>query len=286
MMLNLIAATIVVFAAALPAVSLATAEAAEVLLKSRHSGKFVGISDGRLAANTVDPARALRLEIIRLRGNKVAFKSVRDNKYIRAGIGSGTFLAPGSPSIRGWESFRKMKLGNGAIALKSVQNGKLVRAGVGRNAFLAAVSTGKPGAWERFSVLPAGAANGTGLSASGALNIAGNWRLISVATPQTGVLTRLPSELSHASQISIAAAGHVSATVGCNSVTGDIRQNGRRVETSRAVMTRKACPNQAAMRAERSFASSFGDATGIIRIGRTITLYNAARRPVMVLRRR
>ena len=285
-MLKLIAATVIAFSAAFAIASPGSAAAAEIYLKSKHSGKYVGVTGGRLAANTVDPARALRLDMVRLRGNKVAFRSVRDNKFVRAGIGQGTFLASGSPHMRGWETFQLMQLGNGTVALKSVQNGKLVRAGVGEKSFLAAVSSGKPRAWELFTLAPASSGGSAASGSGSAQHIAGTWRLISVATTQTGVLTRLSPELSRASRISIAAAGRVTATVGCNSVTGSISQNGGHVETSRAIMTRKACPNRSVMSAERSFASSFSDASSITKSGRSITLYNAARRPVMVLRRR
>lgn len=284
-MLKPIAATVIALSAAIAIMLPGAADATEIYLKSKHSGKYVGLSGGRLAANTVDPARALRLDIVRLRENKVAFRSVRDNKYIRAGIGQGTFLASGSPHIRGWETFQLMRLGNGTVALKSVQNGKLVRAGVGNNSFLAAVSSGKPRAWELFALTPASSGGSASAGGGSAHHIAGDWRLISVATSQTGVLTRLSPELSRASRISIAPSGRVTATVGCNSVTGSISQNGGHVETSRAIMTRKACPNRSVMSAERSFASSFGDAGSITKSGRSITLYNTARRPVMVLRR-
>lgn len=285
-MLKLIAAALLACSAVIANLSTGSAEAAEVYLKSKHSGKYVGISGGRLAANIANPARALRFDMVRLRGNKVAFKTVGDGKYVRAGVGQGAFLASGSPHIRGWETFQLMRLGNGTVALKSNQNGKLVRAGVGNNSFLAAVSSGKPRAWELFVLAPAGSGGATSSGGGDARHIAGNWRLISVASSQTGVLTRLSPELSRASRVSIAPAGHVAATVGCNSVTGSISQNGGHVETSQAVMTRKACPDRSVMSAERSFASSFSDASSITKSGRSITLYNAARRPVMVLRQR
>ena len=79
----------------------------------------------------------------------VTLQSVFNNKYVRAGVGSGTLLAAVSPHRRGWEKFEKIDLGGGIIALKSVQNGKMVRAGIGSKTLLGAVSPHTRG-WEKF----------------------------------------------------------------------------------------------------------------------------------------
>lgn len=85
----------------------------------------------------------------------ITLQSVDNNKYVRAGVGSGTLLAAVSPHRRGWEKFEKIELGGDIIALKSVQNGKIVRAGVGKKTLLAAVSSHTKG-WEKFQKISFG----------------------------------------------------------------------------------------------------------------------------------
>lgn len=82
----------------------------------------------------------------------IAFKSVQNNKYVRAGIGKGTKLATSRGGVGGWQTFRLIELGNNKVALLSMQNGKYVRAGVGKGSELAAVST-RIGGWEKFEYI-------------------------------------------------------------------------------------------------------------------------------------
>lgn len=72
--------------------------------------------------------------------------------YVRAGVTQNTLLAVGSPHVRGWETFKLIRLDDGKVALQSKQNGLYVRAGVGQQSLLAAVSSHIRG-WETFRLM-------------------------------------------------------------------------------------------------------------------------------------
>ncbi len=70
---------------------------------------------------------ALHLEMIRLNGNRVAFRDPQSGMFLRAGVGQATQLSVVSPHIRGWETFELIPTARGH-ALRSVQNGLYVGA--------------------------------------------------------------------------------------------------------------------------------------------------------------
>jgi len=117
-MRGMVAAAALVLAAATGAAS-----AAEVFIQSELTHGFARIQSGVLHANG-HADNAIRLELVRLEGNRVAFRAP-DGTYLRAGVGQQTLLATGSPHIRGWETFEMVAFG-GAHGLRSVQNGKFV----------------------------------------------------------------------------------------------------------------------------------------------------------------
>ena len=189
-MKRLLGLALATFAAALAFAAPSNAE--EIYLQSTHSGRYVGESGGLLAANARAASGAVRLEIVRLQANRVAFRIAGGNSYVRAGVGQQTYLQAGSPHIRGWEMFRMSRLPGGSVAIRSEQNGKLVRAGVGHGSLLAAVSDGRPQAWERFRIVPASAvAQPQGGPFAVSTAITGVWRVRHVAAHQTGYLTEL-----------------------------------------------------------------------------------------------
>jgi hypothetical protein len=78
---------------------------------------------GLIGAAVPDRERAEAFEMIRLGGNRVAFRSLRNGSYLRAGVGQGTHLMSASPHVRGWETFEFVGQ-QGGVALRSVQNGR------------------------------------------------------------------------------------------------------------------------------------------------------------------
>ena len=261
-------------AATVLVVTSVSALAEQVYLRSSHSGLYVSSLNGQLAANSRDPARALRLETVRLSGNQMAFRDLRSGRFVRAGVGQGTFLAATSPYIRGWETFEVFSQGGGRVALRSAQNGKYVRAGVGRNSLLAAVSTGRPNSWETFQIVPAAVArptpqgqqnNGSGIAA-----LVGNYRITHVAV-DNGHLVQLGQEIARNARLSIDGTGVVRASVGCNNMEAQISVSNSRVQLQSGVLqTKMRCRTQALQIAERGVARALRNSRTVVRSGRTI----------------
>ena len=208
----------------------ATASAETVLLQSVQNGRYVAAGrDGYLAANTDQGARAQGLELVRLEGNRVAFRDPASGRFLRAGVTGSTLLAVGAPHIRGWETFEMRRLGGGQIALRSVQNGRYVRAGVGRGALLAAVSERVAG-WETFRLVPFDARAEAPRPPheerprDERVDLAGSYRVIAVANPGGRGVERLERSLSRGTQVTIQRGGAFSGTVGCNQFNGEMRQ--------------------------------------------------------------
>lgn len=277
--LGLVTAT---FAVALAFTS--PSEAEEIYLQSAHSGRFVGESGGLLAANSQSASSAVRLEIVRLQADRVAFRMAGQNSYVRAGVGRQTYLQGGSPHIRGWEMFRMARLPGGSVALRSEQNGKLVRAGVGRGSLLAAVSDGAPQAWEQFRIVPASAVaqpqNGPWAVSTA---ITGVWRVRNVAAHQTGYLTELSGGLAAASRVEIRGDGDFRATFGCNTMRSRISQSGSTWNGGNVMSTKMGCPNLSITSAERSLAKATQDATRVGLDGDRLTLRDRSGNRVLVL---
>ena len=281
-MKRLLGLAIATFAAALAFAAPSNAE--EIYLQSTHSGRFVGESGGLLAANARNVSGAVKLEIVRLQANRVAFRLAGGNSYVRAGVGQQTYLKTGSPHIRGWEMFRISRLPGGSVALRSEQNGKLVRAGVGHGSFLAAISNGKPQAWEQFRIVPAAAiAQPQGGPHAVSLAITGVWRVRHVAARQTGYLTKLSGSLAAASRVEIRGDGNFRATFGCNTISSRIAQSGSSWNGGSVMSTKMGCPNLSVTAAERSLAKATGDAVRVGLDGDQLTLRDSAGNRVLVL---
>lgn len=281
-MKRLLGLAMATFAAALAFAAPSIAE--EIYLQSAHSGRFVGESGGLLAANSNSASGAVRLEIVRLQANRVAFRLAGGNSYVRAGVGQQTYLQAGSPHIRGWEMFRMSRLPGGSVAIRSEQNGKLVRAGVGQGSLLAAVSDGTPQAWEQFRIVPAASVvqpQGGPFAVSTA--ITGVWRVRHLAAHQTGYLTELSGSLAAASRVEIRGDGDFRATFGCNTMRSHIAQSGPTWNGGSVMSTKMACPNLSVTSAERSLAKATEDAVRVGLDGDQLTLRDSAGNRVLVL---
>lgn len=213
------------------------ARAAEVLLQSAMTGQFVRVQGGTLAASG-HADNAVRLELVRLQGSKVAFRS-RDGSYVRAGVGQQTLLAAGSPHVRGWETF-EMVPGNRGVSLRSVQNGKFVTVD-GRTGRLSATGRTR-GASTEFNMPGAprdNAAQGGGNRPQ--VRWDGNWTQIWIASPN-GNLHRPPS--SARAQFSIGRDMSVSTTMGCNRLNTRLTVDGQRARYAGVVQTKRLCGNE------------------------------------------
>lgn len=273
----------------------ASARADEIVLQSSQSGLYVTSVKGTLAAWTRDPSRALRLDTVRLDGNRMAFREMRSGKYLRAGVGPNTLLAVASPHIRSWETFEITSMGGGRVALRSAQNGKFVRAGIGRTSHLAAVSSGRPAGWEsfRFVSAPRGQGNaGSGNAAAGNQGglstraLAGQYRVTHVAA-DNGFLVRVGPELARQSRLTLDGAGNVSASFGCNSLSIRIAvQNGRVTARDRGMMTMMRCREQGQHAAETGVLRALQTSRIVSRYGREIAFRSASGTDVLRMRRR
>jgi len=281
-MKRLLGLAMATFAAALAFAAPSNAE--DIYLQSTHSGHFVGESGGLLAANARNASGAVRLEIVRLQANRVAFRLAGGNSYVGAGVGQQTYLQAGSPHIRGWEMFRMSRLPGGSVAIRSEQNGKLVRAGVGQGSLLAAVSDGNPQAWEKFRIVPASAiAQPQGGPYAVSTAITGVWRVRHVAAHQTGYLTQLSGSLAAASRVEIRGDGDFRATFGCNTMRSRIAQSGATWNGGSVMTTKMACPNLSVTSAERSLAKATEDAVRVGLDGDQLTLRDSSGNRVLVL---
>ncbi|WP_422373216.1 META domain-containing protein [Hoeflea sp.] len=268
--------------------SQAVAKAEEVVLQSAHSGKYVTVVDGRLAATAPNARRASMFDTVRLEGNRMAFRDLRTGTYLRAGVGKGAFLAPGSPHIRGWETFEVERLRGGAVALRSAQNGRYVRAGVGSGSRLAAVSPHARG-WETFRIVSIqDLINGnTGNAGSDGVNlgdIAGTYRITHVAA-ENGFLVQLGRDLTRQSSLSLSRGGDVQASVGCNGMSVRIRVRNGQVRADGGVIgTKMFCHGQGVMEAERGVSRALSESRSVLREGRTLIFKAANGAELMRLR--
>lgn len=251
----------------------AVAKAEEIILQSVQSGMYVTVVNGTLAAATGRADRASRFDTVRLEGNRIAFRDMRNGSFVRAGIGQGTFLASGSPHIRGWETFEVIPMGRGQqVALRSMQNNKYVRAGVGQRSHLAAVSQTAAG-WEIFRIVDVRNAqqNVNQNSGPGLNDISGNYRITHVAA-QNGFLVQLGRPLAVQSRLSIDRRGNVSATVGCNNISIRISVRDGRVRAEGPGMSSKIrCAGQGQTATEEGITRALKTSRLVVSQGRTVT---------------
>lgn len=224
--LSLAAVLVAALFSALPAV------AETVAFQSRQNGEYIAIdSSGVFAARSTAPQAQL-FEMIRLEGDRVAFRDPASGRFLRAGVTASTHLAFGERHIRGWETF-EMRHDGPDITLRSVQNGKFVRAGVGAETRLAAVSD-QARSWETFRLVPAaqlgsvstGPAPERGARATRAavptdLPFAGRWRLRELFDAN-GASVSLENAYGRDARITISRSGEISGTAGCNTFSGQI----------------------------------------------------------------
>lgn len=289
--------SLIVLAACL--VAMASARAEEIFLQSEHSGLFVTVVNGTLAANARSVDTAIRLDRIAMEGGRVAFRDPRTGTFVRAGVGPDSFLATGSPHIRGWETFEITPMGRGKVALRSMQNDRFVRAGVGRRSHLAAASV-DPGSWETFRMINAGTVGqnqagnqggnqGSGRpSAQGAglADIFGNYFITHVAA-DNGFLVQLGRQLASQARLSVDDGGTVRASVGCNSMTVRISVREGRVQARGPGMsTRMMCNQQGVMAAERQVMQALETARRVVRDRRTVTFMAANGTELLKLQKR
>lgn len=261
----------------------AGAQAMEYNLWSVQSGKYVNLFNGTLAANTNDPDLALRIKKIDLGGGRWALFDVGANKYIRAGVGPNTLLAPLSPHVRGWETFEIRNEGRDRHSIKSVQNGKYVRAGVGASSLLAAVSQ-SPAGWEHFRFIPAPDLNSP-LQSGSYRSIDGSYSVTHVAA-ENGFLVRLGPELARAAWMQIDREGRISATAGCNRISANLRQNDNWITTpdNQVIITRVGCADRSIHNTELGIYSAIRDVQEFTRTGDNY-LFKGNGKDLMIIRR-
>jgi hypothetical protein len=266
----------------------AVAKAEQIVLQSVHSGKYVTLVNGRLAATAPNARRASMFDTVRLEGNRMAFRDLRTGTYLRAGVGKGAFLAPGSPHIRGWETFEVQRLRGGAVALRSAQNGRYVRAGVGAGSRLAAVSPHARG-WETFRLVSIqdlinGGNENAGRGGPDLGDIAGTYRITHVAV-KNGFLVRLGRDLAQQSSLSLSDRGNVRVSVGCNTMSAKVRVRNGQFRTEGGLMgTKMYCPGQGVMAAEHGVSQALTKSRTVVRDGRTLIFKAADGAELMRLR--
>ena len=96
-----------------------------VAFQSRLNQNYVGVDPSGLLAASARGPQALVLDMVRLDGNRVAFRDPQSGLFLRAGVGSQTHLMVASPHIRGWETFEMVQDGPDVV-LRAVQNGLFV----------------------------------------------------------------------------------------------------------------------------------------------------------------
>ena len=253
----------------------ATASIADIIhIKSVQSGKFVTVEGGLMQATAERPGNSDRFELVRLQGNRIAFKHVSSGTYVRAGIGQDTLLGTGSPHIRGWEIFELHMRGGQTFNLKSVQNGKWVRAGLTQRSKLAAVTVQSPSSWEKFEFVKPQAANAaatpTHIPQLSELN--GTWSVHSVVI--RGNYTKIDrNQLGH-NELTFSN-GSLSFYVGCNTNNTSYSLANGRINFSAVIGTKRGCHGHAGD-VEFATTQAIANTTQIRARGRYLYLYDRA----------
>ncbi|MCB1405792.1 MAG: META domain-containing protein [Rhodobacteraceae bacterium] len=241
------------------------AAAEPVAFQSRINGQYVGTTDtGLLAANARGP-EALVLDMVRLEGNRVAFRDPASGMFLRAGVGPQTLLAVASPHIRGWETFELIQTG-ADITLRSVQNGLFVGTD-GVDARLAA-TWGTRGQGQSFRLVPIGAVARPDEAAprvpSADLGFAGRWRLDALF--DDGRMLSIRDRAMQEAQVTIARRGGVDGTTGCNQISARILESRSGFVVEDFLTTRVRCYGARAD-VERHLIDALTEATHFARIG-------------------
>lgn len=267
--------------------------AEEVVLISTHTRDFIGAdaaANGILKGVPLE-TQALVVDRIRLDGDKVAFRA-RGGQFVRAGVGQQTYLAAASAHIRGWETFEIVRVSNAKFAIRSVQNGLYVS--LGPDGRLAAVSA-QIGSRETFSsraaaeeqaALPRPGGNNGGPGArpnDDGLELAGNWRVHRVRTFD-GSLIAIPGALRDDTFIRIRGNGRMSASTGCNDISGRVRAEDELVQFGEVMTTKKFCIDDSGVY-EALLLIAFDHSRNVDDMGNQLRFFDVNGDPVMVLRR-
>ena len=245
-----------------------------VALQSRLTGGYVGVDGaGLLVADAAGP-RALRLDMIRLDGNRVAFRDPQSGAFLRAGVGQETFLSIASPHVRGWETFEMVQSGPD-VTIRAVQNGLFV--GTDGAARLTA-RWGTDGQGQTFRLIPLSAAASPAASPAAIpalpaqqaapesrpvqqdLSFAGRWVLDDLMTP--GFNDRLMRQVT----LSIGARGALDGSAGCNRYGGELREWRSAFRVEQLLITRVGCQGMRGQ-IERAFIDALTDAAHFYRDG-------------------
>ena len=295
------------------------ATADEMVLISTHTRNFVGEAPhlNNILFGVVAESKALVVDRIQLDGDKVAFRA-RNGKFVRAGVGQQTYLAAASDHIRSWETFEIVRLSAAKFAIRSVQNGLYVQ--LGEDGRLAAVSQ-DVGSRETFSSKaaepavnaavpgnggnPANPGNGNGNAGNGNANagnganpggnggnpnrpgwrgneLAGDWRIAHVRTFDGSLVAMAPSVRHHA-YIRVRQDGRMSASTGCNDITGRVRAERALVSFGDVASTKMLCLSDAGTM-ELLLMIAFDHASRFASVGNELRFYDRNGDPVMVLR--
>lgn len=268
----------------------APAAAEEIVLISTHSRDFIGADAAHSGTlRTVgQQGDALVVDQIALDGNKMAFRA-RDGQFLRAGVGAQTLLAAASAHIRGWETFEIKKVSASKFAIRSVQNGLYVTLGADGRLSATADSVGSR---ETFSSRPAPVARPlprplpdqqAGGRPGNLMDLAGRWALAQVRTFD-GSLTPLPAALRGDSFVRIRDNGRMSASTGCNDISGRVRQERDMVQFGEVASTKKLCIGDAGLY-EMLLVIAFDHGRVVEADGNRLRFFDVNGDPVMVLRR-
>lgn len=262
--------------AALAALAFATAtiaDAAPYVLKSEQSGRYVAAAGGILAATERSAKTAVTFDVVRLGGGRVAFR-LSDGRFVRAGIGEGTFVGIGGNRAAGWETFRLVPLGGGRTAIRSAHNGLHVRAGVGQGSRLAAVSPHVRG-WETFRLVDIGAAPAPQAPVAG--RVEGSYRVVAVAGAP------VPPGVRREATITFGRDGRLSGRGVCNRFSASYEAAHGRLSVGPITTTKMLCRENADW--ERAILMRLGAASGV-RAGRNGIVLTDGGRPSLTLARR
>ena len=263
--------------------------AEEVVLISTHTRDFIGAEAGVNGVLRGVPleTQALVVDRITLDGNKVALRAA-NGLFVRAGVGADTLLAAASQHIRGWETFEIERLSASKFAIRSVQNGLYVR--LGPDGRLAAVSN-NVGSRETFSSRPAAGQQAEAQPEpmpearpqDERIDLSGRWRIHRVRTFD-GSLMAIPAGLRGDSFIRIRDNGRMSASVGCNDISGAVRHEDELVQFGEVMTTKKLCFDEAGQM-ELLLLIAFDHSRNVDDMGNQLRFFDVNGDPVMVLRR-
>ncbi|MEZ5750947.1 MAG: META domain-containing protein [Paracoccaceae bacterium] len=211
-----------------------------VAFQSRLNQNYVGVDPSGLLAASARGPQALVLDMVRLEGNRVAFRDPQSGLFLRAGVGSQTHLMVASPHIRGWETFEMVQDGPDVV-LRAVQNGLFV--GVDpQGARLRAASAHARQA-ETYRLVPVGQPSQRQAAPAPLerpvqfdLPFAGDWVLDELV--DSGI--RNDRALRQA-RMTIGRRGAINGNSGCNTFSATLLETGPTFRVTQLLTTRRGC---------------------------------------------